>query len=62
MSRMTVAGLADLGYVVDLNAAEPYKLPNLQALAEAGDFGKPPAPLGMVLPNIPIVLPDDSLQ
>lgn len=62
MSRMTVASLADLGYVVDLNAAEPYKLPNLQALAEAGDFGKPQAPLGMVLPNIPIVLPDDSLQ
>lgn len=62
MSRMTVGSLADLGYVVDLNAAEPYKLPNLVALAEAGDFGAPAAPLGIVLPNIPIVLPEDSLQ
>jgi hypothetical protein len=36
LSRMTVASLQDVGYVVDLGAAEPYALPNLQALAEAG--------------------------
>jgi len=36
LSRLTVASLQDLGYVVDLSAAEPYALPNLQALAEAG--------------------------
>jgi Leishmanolysin len=36
LSRLTVASLQDLGYVVDLDAAEPYALPNLQALAEAG--------------------------
>jgi hypothetical protein len=36
LSRMTVASLADLGYEVDLGAAEPYALPDLQALAEAG--------------------------
>ena len=36
LSRLTVCSLQDLGYVVDLNAAEPYTLPNLMALAEAG--------------------------
>ena len=36
ISKMTVASLKDLGYVVNLNAAEPYALPNLMALAEAG--------------------------
>jgi hypothetical protein len=36
LSRLTVASLQDLGYVVDLSAAEPYSLPNLQAMAEAG--------------------------
>lgn len=36
LSRMTVASLQDLGYGVDLSAAEPYSLPNLQAMAEAG--------------------------
>ena len=37
-------------------------LPNLVALAEAGEFAAPATPKGIVLPNIPIVLPDDSLQ
>jgi hypothetical protein len=36
LSRLTVASLQDLGYVVDLSAAEPYSLPDLQAMAEAG--------------------------
>src|SRR5215510_1361062 len=36
MSRMTVASLQDLGYEVDLSKAEPYKLPNLLAVAAAG--------------------------
>ncbi len=27
LSRMTIASLADMGYMVDLNAADPYKLP-----------------------------------
>lgn len=62
LSRMTVASLQDLGYVVDFNAAEPYKLPNLLALAEGGMLAAPPQPSGIVLPNIPTVLPDDSLQ
>lgn len=64
ISRMTVASLQDLGYTVDLAAAEPYTLPNLQDLAEAGLLVAHVAPIdqGMMLPNIPMVLPDASLQ
>src|SRR5262249_428940 len=36
LSRMTAGSLQDLGYVVDMNAAEHYTLPNHLALAEAG--------------------------
>lgn len=60
LSRMTVASLGDLGYEVDLDAAEAYGLPNLMMLAEAGLLAPRPDH-GMVLPNIPVVLPDDSL-
>jgi hypothetical protein len=59
MSRMTVASLQDLGYDVDLSKAEPYKLPDLLAVAAAGvttTHGEPHA-----LPIIPLVVPDDSL-
>jgi len=64
MSRMTVASLADLGYVVDLKKAEPYKLPNLPSIAESGSLTSHVAPLdhGVVLPIIPTVLPDASLN
>ncbi len=63
LSRMTVASLQDLGYVVDLNAAEAYSLPNLQSLAEAGLMvSREVSPKsGVVLPNIPLVLPPDSM-
>jgi len=64
LSRMTVASLLDLGYVVDLNAAEEYALPNLLMLAEAGFLVAEHAAAqnGIVLPSIPIVLPEQSLQ
>jgi hypothetical protein len=64
MSRVTVASLADLGYAVDLDAAEPYSLPNLLTVAEEGYLVRPAAPIeaGIVLPNIPLTLPADSLQ
>jgi hypothetical protein len=64
LSRMTVASLGDLGYEVDLDAGEPYELPNLLALAEEGALVAHLAPIGdgTVLPIIPIVLPDASLQ
>jgi hypothetical protein len=64
MSRVTVASLGDLGYAVDLDAAEPYELPNLLARAEEGVLVRPAAPIeaGIVLPNIPLTLPADSLR
>ena len=64
MSRLTVASLKDLGYLVDLAKAEPYSLPNLLRMAEEGvlmaaaihDHGG-----GMVIPTVPMVLPDASI-
>jgi hypothetical protein len=63
ISRVTVASLQDLGYVVDLDAAEPYMLPDLFALAEAGLLAPHNAPVerGIVLPTIPMVLPESAL-
>jgi Leishmanolysin len=64
LSRVTVASLGDIRYEVDLEAAEPYELPNLLALAEAGALAPHAAPIdvGVVLPVIPITLPGSSLQ
>jgi hypothetical protein len=64
ISRITVGSLQDLGYVVDMNAAEDYSLPNLLMLAEAGLLvaAEIPAREGVMLPNIPLVLSEDSLQ
>ncbi|MCU7549891.1 hypothetical protein OCK74_12235 [Chitinophagaceae bacterium LB-8] len=63
LSRMTVGSLEDIGYVVDMNAAEAYGLPNLMALAESGMMLVANGALdkGIMLPNIPLILPDDSL-
>jgi hypothetical protein len=63
MSRMTVASLADMGYVVNLDLAEKYSLPNHLMMAEAGAPPKRAQLMerGVMLPNIPMVLPDDSL-
>jgi hypothetical protein len=64
ISSVTVGSLQDLGYVVDMNIAEPYQLPNLLVLAERGLLIPHVAPIdvGVMLPNIPTVLPEDSLQ
>lgn len=64
ISRVTVGGLADCGYVVDMDAAEPYSLPNLLELAEGGLLTPHTAPInvGTVLPSIPFVLPEGSIQ
>jgi len=64
ISRMTVASLQDLGYRVDFNAAEEYALPDLMNLAEAGLLVSHVAPIdtGLMLPNIPLTLPAESLQ
>lgn len=63
ISKMTVASLQDLGYTVDLTAAEPYALPNLMALAEAGSLvSSGDAPHAHALPIFaPRVLPSDRL-
>jgi Leishmanolysin len=63
LSRMTVSSLQDIGYKVDLAAAEPYTLPNHLELAERGLLmaGVAHEGEGIVLPKIPIVLPEDSL-
>lgn len=63
LSKVTVASLKDLGYAVDMAAAEPYDLPNLQALAESGlliaGAGLHPHALPILAPK---VLPDASLD
>jgi len=62
MSAMTVASLADLGYTVDLTKAEPYAMPNLFGLAVEGVLAAPAATGGIILPSVPIELPDNSLK
>ena len=62
MSRMTIASLEDLGYQVNLGAAEPYQLPNHLEVAEAGLMAAhAQMEKGVVLRRIPITLPDESL-
>jgi len=64
LSRVTVGSLEDLGYVVDIGAAEDFSLPDLMALAEEGVLISHIAPIGagVMLPEIPVTLPADSLQ
>lgn len=61
LSRMTAASLADLGYEIDLDAAEHYTLP-APAPADAmpsllGHGGR-----GVVTVPVPVVLPESSLR
>ncbi len=65
LSRVTAGSLQDLGYVVNMAAAEAYALPNLLQFAErglaaahlhAGDE------LAHAMPIIPITLPDGSMH
>ena len=64
LSRMTVASLEDMGYRVNLEAAEPYALPDMFAMAERGELVPHIAPInrGRVLPVIPTVMPEASLR
>lgn len=61
ISRITAASLKDIGYQVNMNAAEPFALPNLLELAEAGLLITPNTLIDRVLINIPLILPEDSL-
>lgn len=56
LSRLTVAGLQDQGYAIDLEAADEYSLPNLLSLAQAGSLVAHTAPVdrGFMVPTIPI--------
>ena len=64
LSRMTAASLGDLGYTVDVDAAEPYVIPDLMALAERGLLQSHVAPIddGVMLGFIPTVLPEDAVR
>jgi hypothetical protein len=64
LSRVTVASLKDLGYKVDMTAAEAYALPNLQAIAESGTMlVRSTRAVEHVLPVFfQKVLPDESLD
>jgi leishmanolysin len=59
LSRMTAASLGDLGYQVDIDAAEDYELPDLVELAMAGRSLEHVALVGngVVLPTIPSRVP-----
>lgn len=62
LSRLTIASLQDLGYRVNLSAAEAFSLPNLQLLAERG-LMVTTAPHAHALPILaPKVLPPESLN
>jgi hypothetical protein len=62
MSRVTIASLQDMGYQVNMAAAQPYELPNHLLMAEDGVLAEHAAmDRGIVLPRIPMTLPEDSL-
>lgn len=61
LSRMTAAGLGDLGYRVDLAAAEPYALPAPPAADRPTSVVRTGPACGN-RPPTPTVLPDDSLR
>jgi len=62
MSRVTIASLQDLGYQVNMAAAQPYQLPNHLVMAEAGVLAEHAhLEKGIVLPRIPMTLPEESL-
>ena len=61
LSKVTVGGMKDLGYVVNLSAAEAYTLPNLLLMAERGIMAEFEREHVHTLPVIPMTLPADSL-
>ena len=64
LSRLTVASLQDMGYVVNMAAAEAYALPNLLQMAEDGMLlSEQQADHVHALPIFsPKVLPDSALH
>jgi leishmanolysin len=64
LSKVTVASLKDMGYRVNMSAAEAYSLPNLQSLAERGLLlSAEDRPQGRMLPIFaPKILPANALN
>jgi hypothetical protein len=63
LSRVTGGMYGDLGYDVDLNACDPYLLPSHLELAEMGLLAAfDHESLGIVLPTVPLIAPDESLN
>lgn len=65
LSRVTVGSLKDMGYEVDMSKAEPFGLPNLLAIAEAGLLTSRVADMhthAHTIPVIPMTLPKSSLK
>ncbi|MEV6976076.1 leishmanolysin-related zinc metalloendopeptidase [Kitasatospora sp. NPDC093806] len=63
LSRVTAASLQDIGYIVDLDAADPYELPNHFELAVSGRVHARTAPIdrGVVIHNAPEVMPAERV-
>ncbi|MFF9147278.1 hypothetical protein ACF1BN_20720 [Streptomyces sp. NPDC014861] len=59
LSRLTVASLQDLRHTVDLDAAEPYVLPNLFSAARSGRV-LAADPRRLVLPTLPSRVPAEA--
>lgn len=58
LSRLSVASLGDLGYTVDLDAAQDYGLPDLLEIASSERVPSP-EPQRVVLPTVPSRVPAD---
>lgn len=65
LSKVTAASLKNLGYLVNMSAAEPYALPNLLRFAERGILAARAdreRDRAHALPVIPMTLPKESLD
>ncbi len=63
LSRLTAASMGDLGYEVDLEAAEPYDLPSLLRSFELRlNAMRSGVDMHAMLPILPTMLPDDCME
>lgn len=62
LSRLTAASMQDLGYTVDLGAAEPYELPSLMASVQSAiEAKRTGVDMHRMMPILPTMLPDTSM-
>jgi hypothetical protein len=63
ISRVTVASLGDLGYVVNLAAAEDFEIPDVLAMVEGAALAAEPLiDLHAILRLVPVELPEDAIK